>query len=195
MKRLIFIAVFIIIATTSWSQFVFDLGLKGGVNFSEISLNLDDYNESSITRMHMGAFGRIGVNKVFLQPEVYFTKKGSGFESDLPSFVSEFNYDAVDVPLLLGVKLIDAELIDLHLLGGPVFGFMTDSGLKGEDDVFDKSYIKDHYIGIQYGAGIDVLFLTLDLKIEQGSNVYNSPQPKVEGNNSTFMVSLGFRIL
>jgi len=192
MKRIILIAVLGIFALTSQAQLIFDLGLKGGVNFSKISLDLEDYNEDAITKMHIGAFGRIGVSKVFVQPEVYFTKKGGEFSYNPLDVAGEFDYNAVDVPLLFGVRLFDAKLIEMHLLAGPVFGFVTDKALSGEND-FDKQYFNDHYVGLQYGAGIDVLFMTLDLKMEHANKIYEAPT--FDGKNATFMVSVGFRIL
>ena len=191
MKRIILLAVFAFVALASQAQVIFDMGLKGGVNFSKVSLDLEDYNEEAITKMHIGAFGRIGVSKVFVQPEVYFTKKGGDFTYN-PRVFGEFDYSAVDVPLLFGVRLIDAKLMKLHLLGGPVFGFVTDKALSGEND-FDKAYFNDHYVGLQYGAGIDILFMTLDLKMEHANKIYEAPT--FDAKNATFMVSVGFRIL
>ncbi|WP_167613551.1 porin family protein [Maribellus sediminis] len=195
MKRIILIAVLGFFALTSKAQLIFDLGLKGGVNFSKVSLDLEDYNEDAITKMHIGAFGRIGVSKVFVQPEVYFTKKGGDFSYNPLSFAGEFDYSAVDVPLLLGVRLFDAKLIEMHLLAGPVFGFVTDKTLKGDidDAQFNKEYFNDHYVGLQYGAGIDVLFMTVDFKMEHANKIYEAPT--FSGKNATFMVSVGFRIL
>ena len=192
MKRIIILAVFCIFAFNSSAQLIFDLGLKGGVNFSKISLDIEDYNENAITKMHFGAFGRVGVNKVFVQPEVYFTKKGGEFSSNPLDFAGEFDYSAVDVPLLFGVRLLDAKVLELHLLAGPVFGFVTDKSLSGDHE-FNQEYFNDHYVGLQYGAGIDVLFLTLDLKMEHGNTIYEAPT--FDGKNTTFMVSVGFRIL
>lgn len=190
MKRIILVAFLGVFTFTSQAQLIFDLGMKGGVNFSKVCLELKDYNEDAITKMHIGAFGRIGVSKVFLQPEVYFTKKGGDFSYN-PQVFGEFDYSAVDVPLLFGVRLVDAKLFKMHLLAGPVFGFMTDKALSGEND-FDKQHFNDHYIGLQYGAGIDILFMTLDLKMEQANKIYEAPT--FDGKNATFMVSLGFRI-
>ena len=193
MKRLIIIAIILPFAVAvSAQQPIFDIGLKGGLNTSKVSVKFEDYNSDNITKMHIGAFGRIGWNKVYLQPEVYFTKKGGEFSSDIFDEAGEFDYNAVDVPVLLGVRVLDAKAVDLHLIAGPVFGFMTKKGLSGSND-FDKQYFKDHYMGLQYGAGVDVLFLTIDLRMEHSGTVYDHPD--FNGKNTTFMVSVGFKIL
>lgn len=192
MKHLLFIIAFFAITTTLSAQPVIDIGLKGGINTSKISVKLDDYNSDNITKMHFGAFGRIGWNKIYIQPEVYFTKKGGDFSSNVFDMVGSFDYSAVDVPLLLGFRVIDAKAFDLHLIAGPVFGFMTKSSLDGNND-FDSAYFKDRYMGLQYGAGVDVLFLTIDLRMEHSNTVYDHPD--FDGKNTSFMVTVGFKIL
>ena len=194
MKRIIILAVFSIYAISSSAQLIFDLGLKGGANFSKISLDVEDYSADAITKMHFGAFGRVGISKIFIQPEVYFTKKGGEVSYNPLDLAGDFNYSAVDVPLLFGFRLFDAKVLEMHLLAGPVFGFVTDKTARGDfDGQFDKEYFNDHYVGLQYGAGVDVLFLTLDLKMEHSGKVIEAPS--FDGKNTTFMVSVGFRIL
>ena len=192
MKRIVILTIYSMLAIASSAQVIFDMGLKGGVNFSKVSLDLEDYNEDAITKMHIGAFGRVGWKKVYVQPEVYFTKKGGEFSSNVISLAGDFDYSAVDVPVLFGVRLLDAKVLDLHLIAGPVLGFVTKSSVKGNPE-FDESYFKDHYLGLQYGAGVDVLFLTVDLRVEHGNTVYEHPD--FDGKNTTFMVTVGFKIL
>ena len=192
MKRILFVAVLLTFAAVVSAQPIINLGLKGGLNTSKVSVKLEDYNSSNITKMHIGAFGRIGWNKVYLQPEVYFTKKGGEFSANPLHFFGEFDYSAVDVPVLFGVRVLNAKAVDLHLMGGPVFGFITKNDLSGSND-FDSQYFKDRYVGFQYGVGADVLFLTVDLRMEHSGTVYDHPD--FSGKNTTFMVTVGFKIL
>ena len=192
MKRLLILIAFLGMSAIVWAQPVIDIGLKGGINTSKIGVNIDDYSSDNITKMHFGAFGRIGWNKVYLQPEVYFTKKGGDFSSNVFDMAGSFDYNAVDVPVLLGYKIINAKAFDLHLIAGPVFGFMTKSDVDGSQN-FDSQYFKDRYVGLQYGAGVDILFLTVDLRMENSSTVYSHPE--FDGKNTSFMVTVGFKIL
>lgn len=192
MKKILFLAVFFTFAAAISAQPVIDIGLKGGINTSKICVNLDDYNSENITKMHFGAFGRIGWNKIYLQPEVYFSKKGGEFSYNPMNFFGEFDYSSVDVPVLLGFRLLDAKVVDLHLTAGPVFGFITESSVDGDNDL-DAQYFKDRYVGLQYGAGVDVLFLTIDLRMEHSGTVYDHPD--FDGKNTSFMVTVGFKIL
>lgn len=192
MKKLILILLFAISSGVLAAQPVFDLGLKGGANFSKISFDFDDYSSESVVKTHFGAFGRIGFSRIFIQPEVYFSGKG-GEVTGITSTITSFDFSTVDIPVLLGVKIIKGKAIDFHLTGGPVFSKIINEKVEG-DDLLDKSFYEKHYFGIQYGLGIDVLFLTFDARMEHALNEFYS-HPGGSGKNSTFMLSVGFKIL
>lgn len=208
MKRILFSIVLLLFTTAAFSQLVFDLGLKAGVNVSKLSVEeggfLEDYEinleSSAITKAHWGAFGRVGFGKLYVQPELYFSKKGSELSNDLIGVTGSFNYKNIDVPLLLGFKLLDAKAVDLRIMAGPVFSFVFDgefpdvSDVPGEFENYDPKDYTDNVIGIQYGLGLDVLFLTFDARMEHGSKVYNDPD-LLSGKATTFMFSVGFKIL
>jgi hypothetical protein len=195
MKKLLVALFFLILSTALFSQPIFDLGIKAGFNNSKLSLNKEDYSSESIQKMHFGAFGRVGVGRLYAQPEVYFSKKGGEISSNVISTVSSFDYDNVDVPVLLGFKVIKGGPVDLHLMAGPVFSFVTNSSIEGS---YDPDFFKDHYVSVQYGVGVDIFFLTIAARMEHGNAVYDSTPGGtngIEGKNNTFMVTVGFKIL
>ncbi|HSO88943.1 MAG TPA: outer membrane beta-barrel protein [Draconibacterium sp.] len=193
MKKLL-ISMFLLLLTVSlFAQVNFDLGIKGGVNFSKISFDSEDYSAESVTKTHFGAFGRIGWSRVFIQPEVYFSGKGGDISSGILSTVTSFDYGSVDIPVLLGFRLIKGKVFDLHIIAGPVFSIITSEDITS-DEVFDKSFYEDNYAGIQYGLGVDVLFLTFQARMENGLGEFYS-QPEIAGKNQTFMLSVGFKFL
>ena len=195
MRKVIVPILFLLISAISFAQPKFDLGLKAGFNNSKISFNIDDYNSESISKAHFGAFGRVGWGKLFVQPEIYFSSKGGNvnLNSGLLSAVQSINYSTVDVPVLLGFELFKISIVDVHVIGGPLFSFITKSSVEG-DDYFSEEYFENHYMGFQYGLGVDVWFLTFDARMEHGSkNLFSHPE--VEGNNRTFMLTVGFKIL
>ncbi len=180
------------IAVSLFGQVKFDLGIAGGVNFSKVSLDLDDYNTESVTKTHFGAFGRIGWNRIFIQPEVYYSGKGGNF-SNVTGIMTEMDYKTVDIPVLLGLSVIKGKVIDLHLVGGPVFSNIVSKNIKGGNLVNEEFY-RNNYFGIQYGVGIDVLFLTFDARMENGLGEFYTDPTKACKNN-TFMLSVGFKLL
>jgi hypothetical protein len=78
-------------------------------------------------------------------------------------------------------------------MGGPVFSFLTSKEVDG-DELLDPEYYKNNYVGLQYGVGADIWGFTLDLRMENGSNMYKQMEPKMDGKNNTFMISVGYKI-
>ena len=193
MKKLFVSLLFVIFTGAVFAQPVFDLGLKGGVNFSKMCFDLDDYTSESIIKSHMGAFARIGWNRVFIQPEVYFSGKGGDVTDNILNTISSFDYKSVDVPVLFGVKMIKGKVFSLYGVAGPVFSGITSEDISGNKNTFDKNFYEPHYFSMQYGLGVDVLFMTLDARFEQGLDDFYS-HSGLNASNRTFMVSLGFKI-
>jgi hypothetical protein len=191
MKKLFLIGILAMITSSLFAQFTFDLGVKGGVNFSKISFDVEDYSAESVTKTHFGAFARLGGERVYIQPEFYFSGKGGDVTSDIMETAASFDYKTFDIPVLLGIKLIDGKSVDLNILGGPVFSNITSKDIAG-DNLADKSFYENNYYGIQYGLSIDVLFLTFDARMENGLGDFYK-QADVSGKNQNFMISVGFR--
>lgn len=193
MKRKLFFSLVLVMITISLSaQLKFDLGIKGGVNFSKISFDIDDYSAESVTKSHFGAFARIGYNRLFLQPEFYFSGKGGDVTSNLVSTVTSFNYKTMDLPVLLGFSIINKKVFDFHVVAGPVFSNITSTKVNGTN-LADENFYMDNYFGIQYGLGLDIWRITLDARMENGLGEFYK-QPGASGKNQTFMVSAGFKI-
>ena len=78
---------------------------------------------------------------------------------------------------------------------------ITFDGVDQETDDDDKDSFKDMNWGLQLGAGVDVLMLTIDLRYELGlSNLYDKPDNAPEGGpgefkNNVFFISVGWKIL
>jgi len=109
------------------------------------------------------------------------------------SVVTSFDYTTVDVPVLLGAKIIKGKVFGLHVVGGPVFSGLTKKSVSN-NDVFEKDFYEKHYFGLQYGVGVDILFLTFDARMEHGLNqFYNQQSSDLKSN--TFMLSVGFKFL
>ena len=202
MKRFFYASFFVLFASVSSAQPVFDLGLKAGLHYSNMSMDGDfDLNSDAITKVHWGAFGRVGFNRLYVQPEVYFSKKGGDLSYDLLGLAGGFDYKNVDVPVLLGYKLIKSPVVDFRIMAGPVFSFVTDANYPDELDQFlDDQFFDDRLLGIQYGLGVDVLFFTLDARMEHTGKVYDSVgndmgNVSISGNSTSFILTLGFKIL
>lgn len=202
MRRILFSIVFILFASTGFSQLVFDLGIKAGFNTSNMSVeSIVDIDSDAITKMHFGAFGRMGFGRMYIQPELYFSQKGGELSSNLIKESGDFDYKNIDIPLLLGYKIIKGKVLDLHIMAGPLFSFLVDEPNYPHelDPYLDEEFFNRNLYGVQYGLGIDVLFLAIDARVEHGSKIYdstgNAEAIPISGNATTFMFTVGFKIL
>jgi len=133
-------------------------GINAGLNFNSNGAlsELGDLSLSSATQggFHIGVYGKLG-NKVFLRPEVWYTKTQSGYnEVDLKT-------SKIDVPVLAGVKLFG-----LNFFTGPAIQILLDSEIDGTS-IIDEA--KAFTIGTQLGVGINLgKKVGLDFRYERG---------------------------
>lgn len=191
MKKIVLLLVLAAFAWISKAQDIFDAGIKAGLNTSKISTHISDYTPQTINNYAVGAFARLNLGRVYIQPEVYYNSKGGEYIDEVNlSTVNSFNLKAVDVPALLGIKLINQKSFNLRVMGGPVFSFVTDKSAEGG---FSKSMLEDNFFGWQYGAGAEILFLTFDARFQSYSDdIYSSPDFSTK--NGTFVLSLGIKL-
>jgi hypothetical protein len=81
-------------------------------------------------------------------------------------------------------------------MAGPVASFVINKSITGEnwDEAITEDDFKNMNWGLQFGAGVDVLFLTLDIRYDIGLNDVS----KLENfslKNNMFTVGLGWKIL
>jgi hypothetical protein len=191
MKKLTILIAIVLISITGKSQGFFDAGIKAGINSSKISSNVADYTPQTINKYLFGAFARINLGRIYIQPEAYYNSKGGEYIDKLNlSTINSFDLKTVDVPALIGIKIINQKALNLRIMAGPVFSFVTD---KSASSQLTKTAIKDNFFGWQYGAGVDFLFLTFDARMESYSNnLYDTP--KFDSKNGNFILSLGIKL-
>jgi hypothetical protein len=154
-------------------------------------------DEEEITGYHVGAFGRVNLGRIYVQPEIYFNKKGGDIapvstENSIYPTIS-FDYETLDVPLLLGVNIINRDLIKLRLNAGPVFSFITANDFHSEISDFDVNNFTSNYVAFQFGAGVDVWFLTFDARVEQSANIIEDAS-NYEAKNRVYLLSVGIKL-
>jgi len=191
MKKLTFLVVLTVLTSLVHAQDFFDAGLKTGLNTSKISTHISDYTPQTINNYSFGAFARINLGRIYIQPEAYYNSKGGEYIDKINlSTVNSFDLKAVDVPALVGLKIINQKSFNLRVLAGPVFSFVTDKSVKGQ---LSESALKDNFFGWQYGAGVDFLFVTLDARMQSySSDLYSTPD--FSSKNGTFVISLGVKL-
>jgi|BarGraIncu01122A_1022018.scaffolds.fasta_scaffold00882_7 hypothetical protein len=220
MKKLILAAVLLLFV--SFTQAQLNFGIKAGYNSS---LGINDlgsvtngtYNYNSAKAelsngFQAGVFLRMGFSKVYFQPELLYSMGKKNYDMTVKnndnSVAGTFNKNVtvstVDVPLLLGYKILDLKVANLRVFAGPKLRFNTGSTLEfnnvtgGGFNINDlQKDVKAAQLGLEAGFGVDVLMLSLDFRYQVINDMYQTKIAdltidKIPAN--TFVISLGWKI-
>jgi hypothetical protein len=217
MKKLL-LAAFIAtswVTTTMAQEKLFTVGLRAGVNLSQVSgndLSLSSGGKNfsfknSDTRAYGfvgGIFMRFGKG-LFIQPEILLSQKGGKFDvfedGKANGKTIDLKLTNIDLPVLIGVKLANV----LRINAGPVATFrLSDSGNLGDSI---KEYqgqnaseiFSNVTLGYHAGLGFDIGKLNIDLRYEGNINdVVNvqfadaSTASKFAAKGNSLQATLGF---
>lgn len=186
----------------------FTIGLKGSINSTKITTDnysMGDFNYSNFKSdaklgINLGAFARLGT-KIYLQPELlYCVRNGQSTDGSAKQSVK---LKTIQVPILLGFKLIDLKLASIRAFTGPAMSFpmksskVTYEGVSGP--IYDTENYKNNIWDWQLGAGVDVGMITLDCRYEwglsktsEGSVNVSNPTFVNKGNTLTFSIGIKF---
>lgn len=208
MKKIIFSALFILMASALTAQF--SIGPKIGYTTNKLSVDKSEITSDLKSSFIYGAFVRLG-DKWYLQPEINFYTSGGVFKSpDLqtgdPNFINdEVELKTIQIPLYVGLTLADLKLFKIRAQAGPTANIYTDkkvNPLSGETyKQISNTDINDIQWGFQFGAGVDVLMFTLDVQYYLGLNnvikdiEIDGQQVTFDSKSKGFMVTLGWKIL
>ena len=183
-----------------WGQGPINLGLKFGTNSSSLITNLNEFfDQSEINKFYAGAFVRVNLGKVYLQPEVYFNTKGgilsslNSTTSVIPNISEIFSYQTIDIPILLGYKIINGQIFNLRVNAGPVLSYVTSDPIISKLTDLNINELKDNYIGIQAGIGFDLWFVTIDARIENSFNIFIK-NSNYSAANRVYLLSAGIKL-
>jgi len=201
----------------------FNFGIKGGYNSSInmgnlTSINPQDYALNNLkgelaNGFHLGGFARIG-GKIYVQPELLYglQKKSYQFsiqdlqdQTNIKNIENHVTFSTVDVPVLIGYKIVDAKIFNIRAFAGPKFKLNAGSKLSFTDlttntDLKDEATLKairgefkNSSVGLEIGAGIDLLMFTLDARLNVINDVYTANFQTKPDLTSNFVVSLGWK--
>jgi len=109
----------------------------------------------------LGVYAKMNLPVFYLRPELVYTHTESAY--DFSGSKGIYSQSKVDFPILLGYELLGP----LHLFAGPSLQLVlsNDFDVKG---VGLKDLGKNTTIGFQFGAGINLGRLGLDVRFERG---------------------------
>lgn len=175
MRKLILLVALTTTCSLAFAQAGPSFGIKGGLNynangnyFESIEENVEDPTRN--IGYHIGLFGKIG-NRLYFRPELVYTSTKSDYDS------GDFDMQKIDVPLLVGVKILGP----LSIFGGPSLQYILDS----EFDGISIDNIENEFtVGLNFGAAINFENFGIDLRYERGLN----------DNEATFLDNNGINL-
>ena len=212
MKKLKTTIAFLVLLSTSFfsnaQESNLKFGVKGGVNFSNLSKDNAEDNKM-LTGVNLGIFAKLPItNSVAIQPEIYFTTKGSKltYNNVFVNGTANFDLNYIEVPILLVLNL--NKNFNVHV--GPYASYLISSKVKNVSDVsfydFESNINSDDLnkfdTGIVAGIGIDMQSLSIGLRYNFGlikvgkerdysGTTYTFP----DGKNSVISAYLSYSIL
>ncbi len=152
MKKTFLLVVMAIIgvSNSSSAQEYWNFGIKGGVNFTNMTSDGFEDNKSR-TGFHLGVLAEIPVSDRFsFQPEVIYSTQGT--EEETSNYTNEYQLDYIQLPLIAKLYLIDG----LALEAGPSFNFLVNEEYKFDGGVLnlesDTEYASTFEFGGAFGA-------------------------------------------
>lgn len=170
MKKIILLAAILAVNSLAFGQILpsFQLGIKAGANMSKLTTE-QPLSSDNRTGYYGGLWARIGAAGIHLQPEAYVSGKNTTVKRTADGAENNIEFTSLDVPVLIGTKFGAAGL-GLRLNTGPVvsFIFKENETPKGAVNSAFSGNFKDQNFGWQFGAGLDISKIGIDLRYETG---------------------------
>ena len=239
-KTFLLIAALLMLGSAAFAGGGIDLAIGPKIGYQTAKLSYNKANIKSDFSNHFtaGIFGRVTIGRVYVQPEVLYFKTSNLFDASVTGLESEnlfnlptganvnltLNQMNLQVPVMIGVNIIDLDIITLRAQAGPTANFILKSqtlydetySLDGQQFELDQNNAttdkdfdtKSIAWGVQAGLGVDILKrITLDINYNFGlSKMFDKLNETSLGetfdfNNidntkqNMFMVTVGFKFL
>lgn len=160
MKNSLLCLVFLFATVSCFAQF----GVKAGLNFNSngelrevvtVGENILESSGDAKIGYHVGAYYNIDLGKLYLRPEVVYTKTKSEYQSNA------YDMSKIDVPVLLGLDVIGP----LSVFAGPAFQYTLDNDF---ENATISDVENDITVGFNFGAMVKIGNVGLDVRYERG---------------------------
>ena len=177
MKK-VFLMMSLAFACSQTSSAQLDFGVKAGLNYNSESIQSVSEDvftgAESKTGYHAGVWLRFKLPIIgfYLRPEIVYTN----LENELlykiretaPSQTTSYNFQKIDIPVLIGKKFFGIG----NVFAGPSFQYILNSDFSLND--ISEVDTDGFSVGLQFGAGIDLNNLGIDVRWERGLNTVES---------------------
>ncbi len=239
-KTFLLIAALLMLGSAAFAGGGIDLAIGPKIGYQTAKLSYNKANIKSDFSNHFtaGVFGRVTVGRVYVQPEVLYFKTTNVFDASVVGVESDnlfnlptgahlnltLNQMNLQVPIMIGVNIIDLDIVTLRAQVGPTANFTLKSqtlydetySLEGQQFELDQNNAttdknfdtKSISWGVQAGLGVDILKrITLDINYNFGlSKMFDKLNDTQLGETfdftnidntkqNLFMVTVGFKFL
>ena len=239
-KTFLLIAALLMLGSAAFAGGGIDLAIGPKIGYQTAKLSYNKANIKSDFSNHFtaGVFGRVTVGRVYVQPEVLYFKTTNVFDASVVGVESDnlfnlptgahlnltLNQMNLQVPIMIGVNIIDLDIVTLRAQIGPTANFTLKSqtlydetySLEGQQFELDQNNAttdknfdtKSISWGVQAGLGVDILKrITLDINYNFGlSKMFDKLNDTQLGETfdftnidntkqNLFMVTVGFKFL
>jgi len=182
MKKALLVAVMALLGSAAIAQSGSGFGIKAGLSYNkngDLISSVGDSGQDIVdggkgkTGYHVGFWGKLDFPKIYLRPELVYSKTKSSYEVDGDS--QDYDISKLDLPVLLGYKIIGP----LHIFAGPAFQYTLKNDL-GDLEVEDVK--NDFTVGLNTGVGVNLGKVGLDVRYERG---FSKNEAEFIGDNIT----------
>lgn len=182
MKKTFLVVAFALIGSAAMAQSGSGFGVKAGLSYNkngDLISSVGDGGQDIVegasgkAGYHFGFWGKLDFPKIYLRPELVYSKTKSSYDIDDDS--QDYDVSKLDMPVLLGYKLIGP----LHIFAGPAFQYTLKNDLEG---LTVEDVENDFTVGLNAGVGVNLGRLGLDVRYERG---FSENEAEIIGDNIT----------
>ena len=195
MKKLFLTVCVCVCGFAAMAQSPINIGIHGGTSSNRI--NFKDLTSAISSRSGqgymLGAFVRVNLGALYLEPSLNFSHKKSIAEGiqpaageDRPTITLKNN--TFNIPVMVGLNLLDLSIAKIRVFVGPQYSVGKLKNLKYLGNEIKQH--KSNWSG-KAGVGVDIWKLTFDVDYEKG---FNKIAHELKAPRS-FNFTLGLKIL
>ncbi|CCZ09618.1 MULTISPECIES: porin family protein [Culturomica] len=193
MKKLFILLAVCLGTLTCMAQSPLNFGIHGGISNTKIKVKdvPTVLKNGSNTGYMFGVFARVNLGPLYVEPSLNYSHKEGEVKGD--GYSSSLKYNSFDIPLMVGLHILDLPIVKLRAYLGPVVSFT--GKLKWDKGDFGNAIDNDKTMwNGKIGVGVDVWKLTFDIDYEKGLKKFQNDEIKIKAPRS-FNFTLGFKII
>jgi hypothetical protein len=206
MKKVVFIGVIMLMTASMFGQFT--LGPQIGYTASNLTVDKSEIENNLRNNFLIGVFARFG-KKIYVQPEINWLTQGSILQypslSNPNPVEQEIKISAIQVPVSVGWRIINLEVVNIRIYGGVAANFVTNTTINTTNGDGSEYLLPGDFNNVQWqwqlAAGVDVFMFALDVRYFGGINdimtkdiTIDSQTQSVSSKSNLFQVTLGWKI-